>query len=224
MPEGERVCAPFFIASTFDYDAGMRLFAAIETPDFVKDELTDWWYEVRVHLPESDWRAVAPHLWHLTLAFYGDVAGDDADDLAEHLHECADEFAPMRLKSQGFGVFPRAARPRVFWAGIETVENGRSLKQLAHCCRRAGHATVRKRTAKESPFRGHVTMARAKGYPGPLIMEIMSVVPDVPDFDWRADRFSLFQSILKPEGPQYRRLETMNLKGSATGTRGDYVR
>jgi len=185
----------------------MRLFAALELPDDVVDAMQAWQQEVSVFLPSTDWRAVPPQLWHLTLAFYGDVDADDADDLSEQLSECAALSPSLYLQTSGFGVFPRPEHPRVFWAGVDAVGDDKSLKRLAHCCRRAGHATVRKRSAKEAAFRGHITLARARGRVKPLVGESMLKLPPMPEIRWNASSLSLFQSILRPQGSQYRRLE-----------------
>jgi len=186
----------------------MRLFVAVELPDDVIEALSDWWLEASGYLKVSDWRPVPPHLWHLTLAFYGDVCAYDADDLSEQLYACAENMSPLQLCTGSFGVFPKLSRPRVFWAGVEDADGRKSLKHLAHCCRRAGHATVRKRTAKEAAFRGHITLARARAYPKGMVADVVNMIPKVPEIRWCADYLSLFQSILRPEGPQYRRLET----------------
>ncbi|MFQ5519510.1 MAG: RNA 2',3'-cyclic phosphodiesterase [Mariprofundus sp.] len=209
------------------YTYGMRLFAALTLSDAVLDELQVWWLDASSYLKSSDWRLVAPHLWHVTLAFYGDVMRDDADDLAESLSECAQSSSPIYLYSSGFGVFPKLARPRIFWAGVEDAAGHKSLKRLAHCCRHAGHATVRKRTAREAAFRGHITLARSRGHSRALHPDLMAAMAEIPNIGWCADRFYLFQSILKPEGPQYRRLETFELNGPQKlngGQRGKYVR
>jgi len=185
----------------------MRLFAALELPEDVVNALVMWWQEASVFLPSTDWRSVPPHLWHLTLAFYGDVGADDADDLSEQLSECAALSPSLCLQTGGFGVFPSPVHPRVFWAGVDAVGDDKLLKRLAHCCRRAGHATVRKRSAKEAAFRAHITLARARCQVKPLAGESLLKLPPVPEIQWSADHLSLFQSILRPEGPQYRRLE-----------------
>jgi len=164
-----------------------------------------------VFLSPIDWCPVPPSAWHLTLAFYGDVDADDADDLSELLSECAALSPALCLQIGGFGLFPRPMQPRVFWAGVDALGDDKSLKRLAHCCRRAGHATVRKRSAKEAAFRAHITLARTRGQIKPLAGGSMLKLPSVPEIGWYADRISLFQSILRPQGPQYRRLETFKL-------------
>jgi 2'-5' RNA ligase len=197
----------------------MRLFAALDIPDHVNESLSDWWADAYIHLNTKDWRHVPPHHWHLTLAFYGDVAGSDVDDLAESLVDCATRSPVLSLKTEAYGVFPSPRRPRVFWAGVEDAGEASDLKHLARCCRRAGHATVRKRNAKETAFRAHITVARSRAHAKALDTDRLGLMPPVPQISWNADGISLFQSILLPDGAQYRRLETFKFK-----TRGNYVR
>jgi len=194
------------------YAIAMRLFAALDIPDFVKESLSDWWANACIHLDAKEWRHVPPHQWHLTLAFYGDVAGQDADNLAESLADCAMQSPVINLKTEAYGVFPKPHRARVFWAGIADAGTGSDLKHLARCCRRVGHATVRKRNAKESAFRAHITMARCKGHARALDVEYLALMPPLPQLSWSVNSLSLFQSVLQPEGAQYRRLETFELK------------
>jgi len=202
----------------------MRLFAALELPADVIDSLQTWWSDTSAFFSPDGWRPVRPSACHLTLAFYGDVCAPDADDLCEHLCECAALSPMLHLRTSGFGVFPRPARPRVFWAGVQDCGEGKSLKRLAHCCRRAGHATVRKRNAREAAFRAHITLARAREQVKPVDAASMRMLPPVPDIRWSADSLSLFQSILRPQGPQYRRLEVFTLKCAHNDARGQYDR
>ncbi|NWF39839.1 RNA 2',3'-cyclic phosphodiesterase [Mariprofundus sp. NF] len=201
----------------------MRLFTGIEIPDSVKEQLMLWWSASCPALEAEQWRAVSPHLWHLTLAFYGEVSGHEADDIAEELAQCTSEAAPISLKTGGYGLFAKPSKARVFWVGVEEDPDCNSLKHLARCCRRAGHATVRKRTAREAAFQAHITVARSTAQHGFLDLQRLQMMADVPEINWRADRINLYQSILKPEGPQYRRLETFELNSSRFRTRGKYV-
>jgi len=197
----------------------MRLFAAIEIPEPVINEIAAWWQGACLYLPADEWRDVPKQNWHLTLAFYGDVAGQDVDALAELLAVCAHNTAPIGLRLGNPGVFPRENRARVFWLGIEdaiedTVNSGK-LKVFSRCCRHAGHATLRKRTAKEEPFHGHITLARRRGFPVPLAAEVLAEIPQPPEMEWMANRLALFQSELHRDGARYRMLETFGLVGKS---------
>jgi len=200
----------------------MRLFAAIEIPEHVCNELATWWTEASLHLPAGEWRDVALRNWHMTLAFYGEMSGSDKNGsdvnaLAEALDSCAAGTPPLELiigsGSADCGAFPRSARPRVFWAGVSSNQQTKDLKNLARCCRRAGHATLRKRTAKERPFRGHITLARAGDFATPLTAECWQRLPTMPQLTWKASSLTLFASRLRPEGAQYRRVEEFIFEG-----------
>jgi len=212
----------------------MRLFAALETPYEIAEEIDAWWQETAMHLEPGDWRDVPVKNWHLTLAFYGDVHGDEVDDLAEALGEYVrgttkpkpGMFArpregeepgvkgPVRLKTTEFGAFPRFTRPRVLWAGIDDADGSGNLRKMARCCRRAGHDTVRKSSAKETPFKGHITLARAREFASPITADILAGLEPLPELEWAADSLVLYQSTLHPDGAKYRKLETFNFEGN----------
>lgn len=194
----------------------MRLFAALDLSDDAREALAEWWLEASAYLEVTDWRDVPSRNWHLTLAFFGDVDGGDVAELADTLADCAANAGPLHLKLQGIGVFPGPERPRVFWAGVEEMGEANELKGLVRCCRHAGHATLRKREdrrgrGKESPFRGHVTLARAREPFAPMNFNILRRLPPLPEVEWQVETLGLYQSILNPEGARYHLLEEFEL-------------
>jgi len=199
----------------------MRLFAALDLSDEVRDEIAAWWTAAGIVLPAGEWRDVAKRNWHLTLAFYGEVGGDELDDLAEMLADVAAQASPFLLQTGDCGVFPTSARPRVFWMGAgvgdgmgeQAGSTGRELKHLARCCRQAGHVTLRKHTAKSELFRGHITLARAIPEASPLQAEIWQSLPELQVQTWTADTLCLYASELRPHGPLYRLVEAFEFKG-----------
>ena len=210
----------------------MRLFAALDTPYAICEEIHAWWQEAASQLPVGDWRDIPPKNWHLTLAFYGDVEGDDVDDLAEALAEYVKGTSkeplksgrkregelpgvtsPIGLKTTEFGAFRKFSKPRVLWAGVDDLEGRGELKEMARCCRRAGRATVRKRSAKENPFRGHITVARANEFAAPITAGMLAAMPPFPELTWEAESLSLFASTLHQDGAKYRKLEEYKFEG-----------
>ena len=211
----------------------MRLFAALETPFEIAEEIDAWWQEAATHLPAGDWRDVPMKNWHVTLAFYGDVEGSDVDDLAEALAEYVRGTTkeqpgrfprrqegeepgvkgPLQLKSSVFGAFPRFSKPQVLWAGVDDADESGRLKKMARCCRRAGHATVRKRSAKVPPFRGHITLARGNEFTAPISAEMLAEIAPFPELEWVVESLVLYQSTLHPDGAKYRKLEEFKFEG-----------
>jgi len=192
----------------------MRLFAALDLSDDVRDEIAAWWTAAGIVLPAGEWRDVAKRNWHLTLAFYGEVGGDELDDLAGELADLAAGTGQLELQTGGCGVFPHPSRPRVFWAGAGMRGESGQLKHLARCCRQAGHVTLRKHTAKSEPFRGHLTLARAMPEASPLESELWQAMPEVPVLTWTAESLCLYASQLRPKGPIYRLVEAFEFKGN----------
>lgn len=184
----------------------MRIFAALELPEDILDAIGDWWMQASLHLDAGAWREIPRENWHLTLAFYGEVSGGEAEEIAEALHDCAARTPPLRLALDGYGVFPTPARPRVFWIGVRETGDAGFLARLARCCERAGHATLRRRIEGRNRFRAHVTLARARG--GLASMhDHWERMPQPPQDCWTATGMTLFRSLLRPEGASYRRLE-----------------
>ncbi len=194
----------------------MRLFAAFALPDEIGEEIAAWWTAARVHLESWGWRSVPPENWHVTLAFYGEVPGAGVDALAEALEAEAGAAAPFALTTRGLGVFPRAARPRVFWLGVEEADGRGRLRRFARACMRALDAAGRrsgKQRAQKQPFVGHLTLARLSGEPFPMEMSVLEDLPAPPTLGWTADELVLYASRLHPDGARYRVLERFPLLG-----------
>jgi len=77
----------------------------------------------------------------------------------------------------------------------------------------AGTAAV-KRLFVDTLHAGGARASHGKVHAKPVDKAAMEMLPPVPVIHWRADCVCLFQSILRPEGPQYRRLEIFKLKRS----------
>lgn len=112
-------------------------------------------------------RWVPQELWHITLAFYGDVPSGARDDLLEALHAALAGRAPLKLRLRGAGVFSS----RTLWAGVQdlapsthSLRNG-PLADLMAACGQAGHV-VRPEVARPERRRAHLTLARARGRAG----------------------------------------------------------
>jgi RNA 2',3'-cyclic 3'-phosphodiesterase len=132
----------------------VRLFAAVDPPPPIVTELARQLGE-----PDSRLRYVPAKQWHLTTAFFGDVAETALPDLTDRLNRAAARSVPMTLALRGVGTFPRnAARARVLWVGIDGDLDG--LSRLADRCRAAGRRAGL--TMEDRSYRPHLTLARAR--------------------------------------------------------------
>lgn len=184
----------------------LRLFIGVPLPDA---------YQQGLAVLHADWgRRLASRLswtregnWHLTLKFLGKVAREDVEPLKQVL--AAIEWRAFLLQAAGGGFFPPPrsdgrVRPRVVWCGL--------VKGASECVRLAG-AVDRSLAAlgfprEERAFRPHLTLARVKnalpadakgGRWTALLRDLQARAwPEIT-----VDRFVLWQSTLRPSGPEY---------------------
>ena len=195
----------------------MRLFVALDIDDAVRVRLARFLEGVREFAPDARW--VRPESLHVTLKFIGEKADGDAEQIKQALAAIdADSF---ELNFRGYGFFPSARAPRVFWIGSE---GGPKLTSLA--------ATVDKTLAQlgirkeEHAFNAHLTLARGgRGSGAPhkqngdapnrsfqSLQEKLAALPE-PEFGTRTAReFFLYQSQLSPGGSKYTKLAAFALR------------
>ncbi|HKP48617.1 MAG TPA: RNA 2',3'-cyclic phosphodiesterase, partial [Gemmatimonadales bacterium] len=94
----------------------MRLFAAVPIPDPARGQILDLLADLR----GGDWpvRWVHDEGLHLTLKFFGEVASDRLDVIAEALRFAAAGAGPQALALGELGAFPSRSRPRILWVGV----------------------------------------------------------------------------------------------------------
>lgn len=140
----------------------MRLFIAVYPPDDVLDDL-----EATVeslHIAAGP-RLNARTLWHITLAFLGQVADDTVKDVSRALERAAEVSKPSAVRLAGGGQFGRA-RSTLIYAGV--AGDVASLDHTATTVRRELRAIDV--AYDERRFNPHLTLARpGTRVPEPLI-------------------------------------------------------
>jgi 2'-5' RNA ligase len=193
----------------------MRIFIALDIDEAIRHRMARFMDGVRGFAPDARW--VRPESLHITLKFIGEAAPENVDQIKEALKTV--EARAVEMNIRGFGFFPGAKSPRVFWVGIEA---GPSLAALA--------STVDDRVAalgvakQDHPFSPHLTLARGgggSGSPQPKIdgfkrgfqrlEEKLAALP-VPEFGTMTAReFFLYQSHLSRGGSRYEKLAGFTL-------------
>lgn len=127
----------------------MRLFVAIEPTSDLRQALL----ALRCPLPNVRW--LPPEQLHLTMAFLGEVAETQLDQLCRRLATVA---APrFDLAFDRTGCFPNPHNPRVLWVGCTHKP---LLDQLARDIGQAALACGIR--LEERPFHPHITVARVQ--------------------------------------------------------------
>lgn len=176
----------------------MRLFVAVNFPADLRDAVWTAAEPARRGSPPIRW--VGPDGVHVTLKFLGEVADERFEALRDALGRAAAGIRRFTLELAGGGVFPGAARPRVFWAGIAADPQ---LELLQHAVEREfaplGFPT------EARAFRPHVTLGRAErdAAPGDLRRAAERIAAAAFAGSALVETVDLMRSRLSPRGASY---------------------
>ena len=177
----------------------MRAFVAIDLPEPLHVALAEAQQRFRSVCPEARW--TRPEGIHLTLKFLGEISDAKLKQVVEALTGLGKfELIPVEVK--GFGFFPQAQRPRVFWVGVEAP---RALGELV--ARVEGEMERVGFLREQRPFTPHLTLARfAVPRPQPTLETALASQNAASLGRFVASQFFLFESKLSPGGAQYRKV------------------
>jgi 2'-5' RNA ligase len=177
----------------------MRAFIAIDLPEPVHAALAEAQQGFRSACRDARW--TRPEGIHLTLKFLGEISDVRTQQVAEALAQIG-PFEPFSVEVKGFGFFPQAQRPRVFWAGVAAPP---ALAELA--ARVESHMEKIGFAREGRAFSPHLTLARFQ-VPRPQPALAAAVAGRATDLlgKFEASEFFLFESKLSPQGAQYRKV------------------
>lgn len=175
----------------------MRIFISIDLPKEVKDYLFELQKSLR-DLGKINW--VAKKNLHLTLKFFGEIK--DTNKVKEILKEI--KFNKFKMALKGAGIFPNKNIIRVFWVGLEPVN------ELINLQKKIDEALLLK-FPKDQKFLAHLTLGRVKRIQDKKkFFEVLNKIK-VKEIEFEINHFDLVKSELKKEGPQYTVLEKYDL-------------
>lgn len=178
----------------------MRAFIAIDLSEHIHSGLGQKQAAFRAACPEARW--TRPEGVHLTLKFLGAISDAQVKQVTDALASLG-RFDTFSIGVKGFGFFPDARRPRVFWVGLEAPPN---LAQLAARIEAAMEPFGIPRETR--PFAPHLTLARFKvPRPQPALHELLNRDPNLDLGRFEVSEFFLFESKLSPQGAEYRKVE-----------------
>ena len=183
----------------------MRLFVALAPPAAVLDDLDGACAPLRPLRDDLRW--TNRPVWHITLAFLGEVTELSATRLLPRLERAAARHQAVSLSLAGAGAFPKAARANVLWTGL--TGDRRGLAELA-----ASVAAAARRAGAVPPdagrrFQPHLTLARCRAP-----ADVSSLVASLEGYqgpEWTAEEIYLIRSVLGGQ-PRYESLGTWKLK------------
>ncbi|MEN3202899.1 MAG: RNA 2',3'-cyclic phosphodiesterase [Atribacterota bacterium] len=183
----------------------LRAFIALDLPEEAKDALACFVEKQRALYPEGKW-VRREHL-HVTLAFFPHLPSYRVQDIQGILEDLGITFSPYRILLEEVGTFPSWKQVRVLWVGFdeEGKKKTRTIAETTH--QRLQDVGITCEEDRE--FVPHVTLARFRV---PKRLEPQSFLEWSP-VSAIIGEIALFESILKPSGPEYRKLARVPLKG-----------
>jgi 2'-5' RNA ligase len=205
----------------------MRLFVALDLEEAIRQRIARFLQGIQNFAPETRW--VKAESLHVTLKFIGEKPEEEISRIEQSLGTV--HAAPISLAFRGYGFFPTARAPRVFWLGIESgaemsadsdIELDTGLPNLAAEVDTTLAALGIPR--EEHVFTPHLTLARSgsgaphkksEGKPTSRfqrLQEKLSAMPLVDFGTMTAHEFFLYQSKLSPGGSRYTKLARFALQ------------
>lgn len=166
-----------------------RMFVAVELPEDLRCKLADAASRL------SGLRPVPAHQIHLTLCFPGDVPEENEGPLRDFLGGIRTAAFPLAVT--GMGTFGKGGKPLVLWAGVDDPE--KALPPLVGKLRDAARASGL--APDDRPFVPHVTLGRRRGGSPAKLRIFLREFREETFGSFMAGGFTLFESVLTPDGP-----------------------
>jgi 2'-5' RNA ligase len=195
----------------------MRIFIGIDLDLEVRARIERFLEGVQGFAPEARW--VRPESLHITLKFIGEQPAERVEAITARLQRV--DCSAFEIRSAGYGFFPTAKAPRVFWIGI----NGGS--QLAELAGAIDAATAELGIPREDrAYSPHLTLARGGGKSGSpkwregdgpnatfaVLEKRLAALGELDFGTMMAREFILYQSQLSPGGSKYTKLQRFPLR------------
>jgi len=194
----------------------MRIFIGIDLDSEVRARIARFLEGVQGFAPDARW--VRPESLHITLKFIGEQTPDQVQAIAARLRRV--EGDAFEIRCGGYGFFPTAKAPRVFWIGIHAGP------QLAGLAEAIDMSTAELGIPREDrPYSPHLTLARAGGRSGApkrqkgdgpntifaVLDKRLAAMRELDFGTMTAREFILYQSQLSPSGSKYTKLQSFPL-------------
>jgi 2'-5' RNA ligase len=194
----------------------MRLFVALDIDDNIRNRIARFLDGVRGFAPDVRW--VRPESLHVTLKFIGEEPETHVDEIRRRLETI--EAGRFELDFRGYGFFPSAHAPRVFWVGIDGDAKLTSL--AASVDSKLSELNIQE---EQHAYNAHLTLGRGGGSGSPRrqksdrsnrnsqdLQEKLSALP-MPEFGTMTAReFFLYRSRVSPTGSVYTKLAGFGLR------------
>lgn len=192
----------------------MRLFFAIELTHDVRARAAILQASLRSELPEGSYRWTKPDLFHVTLAFLGDVEKSQLPRLSDIAKEVCEAEYTTDLEFKGLNYFDSPRRPRVLWIPAIQIASRSPFTVVAQRLEKAASEFLE--VDSSNAIIPHITLARLSGQLNRAVVnKVEEAVKNNATYScgqMLATKISLMESNLKGDGPRYQLIEQFALK------------
>lgn len=182
-----------------------RIFAAIKIHP--SNQFLKVYYDLKTAMRNDKIKWVDTQNIHLTMKFFGETKEDRIENIITVLSEISLQHKPFTLELKNVGIFGSSYKPRVIWFGIEENKIMQSLAMdTLDEMEKIGFEKDRQN------FVPHLTIGRIKFVNDKKrFREIIDRYKSVEIQKENIVEFSLIESILRQQGPEYKIIETFKL-------------
>jgi 2'-5' RNA ligase len=184
----------------------IRIFLAITLPDEIKSALADASRKLQTSSADVKW--VKSENFHITIKFLGDVKPDMLNTITECIRAVLCEVKSFNVRISGVGAFMKSGAPNIIWAGIQQ-DSGR----LGTISGKIDDSLSTLGFEKENrSFSAHITLGRARSARGAeKLRDLLISMKDINIGFMKVNSISIMKSDLKPDGPVYSILNTIEI-------------
>jgi 2'-5' RNA ligase len=189
----------------------MRTFVGVAPSAAALDDLDAACAPFRTGRDDLRWTSRA--LWHITLAFLGEVSEETLTRLVPGLERTAGQNSAFGLSLAGAGTFSHPARAHVLWCGLSGDLH--ALAELAAAVSVAASGAGATPPDSDHGFTPHLTLARCRAPAD--VREIVASLDSYKGPDWTVAEIILIRSTLDSGLPRYLPLGRWGLRPVTTG-------
>ncbi len=179
----------------------LRTFIAIELPERIHAGIRQLQNDLKKYRFNVRW--VRTENIHLTIKFLGNIQASDVQSVGQAIADAAATRDVFELKASGIGVFPNIRNPRVLWTGLSG--NVQSLRSLYLSLE--NHLDEQGFKKEKRPFKGHLTLGRAKGtIDARQLLDAIVTCGGFSSDAFAVRHLTFFQSHLQEGGAAYTRI------------------
>lgn len=179
-----------------------RLFWALNIGYNLKEKIGNIIIRLKQNQPNINW--VIPENYHITLHFLGDCGHEAEEALKVIMQETKGLFGSIEFELKNFGGFPNLKNPRIVFFSCQQINGGTAYglyKHLSLKLYKYGFLTDKR------IWTPHITLGRIKK-PPVYLPDNFSAREEIK---FEVDKLDLMESVLKPEGPEYKILQSVRL-------------